>query len=371
MCNERFKLTRAAYGGRVRVGSRPIDLPTAFCALACKTPVSPCEAARHCGLAELNPPRSSPPIATLDGVRILVTGATGYVGSRLVTELLAASHHVVAASRNPARLRRLGWLGDVTAVELDAADRAAAHKVFTDAGQVDVVYYTNLAAAAKDAGARRIVCLGGFVPDSDDLSQHLVSRAEVAAALTVEDGPEVVWLGAAIILGAGSTSFEMLGYVGDRFPLMPMPAWMDHPIDPISIRDVLYHLIAAADAGQVPPGAYDICGPDTTVASRLTQWRYRFPTAWPPIWWNRWPTRCSPPTPACGAGLLTRPAGWWASTTPLRWRCRARGPGPSTRWPIRTTSLRATRRGPAATPYASASSRGPSHHGSRTPRWAW
>ncbi len=69
----------------------------------------------------------------------------------------------------------------------------------------------------------------------------------------VDGGPEVVWLGAAIVLGAGSTSFEMLRYVGDRFLLLPMPEWSANPIDPISVRDVLYYLVAAADADRVPP----------------------------------------------------------------------------------------------------------------------
>ena len=80
----------------------------------------------------------------------------------------------------------------------------------------------------------------------------MTSRAEVAAALSVDAGPEVVWLGAAMIIGAGSTSFEMLRYVGDRFVLIPLPAWMDNPMDPISIRDVLYYLAATADAERVP-----------------------------------------------------------------------------------------------------------------------
>ena len=96
--------------------------------------------------------------------------------------------------------------------------------------------------------------LGGFVPDGDQLSEHLASRAEVAEALTIDGGPDVVWLGAAIIIGAGSTSFEMLRYVGDRFLLIPMPPWAQNPLDPISISDVLYYLIAAADAERVPPG---------------------------------------------------------------------------------------------------------------------
>jgi uncharacterized protein YbjT (DUF2867 family) len=217
-------------------------------------------------------------------VRILVTGATGYVGSRLVTALVADGHEVLTATREPARLERMGWFDDVTPVALDASDVESVHEAFAAAGQVDVVYYLvhaigqpgfrdadraaagNVAAAAKDANVHRIVYLGGFVPDDPDgaLSEHLTSRAEVAQALTIDGGPEVVWLGAALIFGAGSTSFEMLRYVGDRFPVIPIPAWMDNPIDPISIRDVLHYLVAAADAGQVPAGAYDIAGPDRT-----------------------------------------------------------------------------------------------------------
>jgi uncharacterized protein YbjT (DUF2867 family) len=231
-------------------------------------------------------------------MRALVTGATGYVGSRLVTALVADQHQVAAATRKPARLKRFGWFDDVTPVKLDAADPASLASAFASCGPVDVAYYlvhaigqpgfrdadksaaANFAAAAREAGVRRIVYLGGFVPAEEDLSEHLTSRAEVAQALTIPDGPELVWLGAAIIIGAGSTSFEMMRYVGDRFPLIPIPCWMDNPIDPISIRDVLHYLVAAADRDLVPAGAYDIAGPDTTTYRDLLKAYARVSGRW-------------------------------------------------------------------------------------------
>lgn len=235
-------------------------------------------------------------------MRLFVTGASGYVGSRLVCELLSAGHEVVVSSRNAGSLRRFGWYDRVAVVEMDAGDPVSTQHALLTSGTIDALYYLvhgigqadfdggdvraaqNVALAAREAGIARIVYLGGFVPtgDRDDLSPHLRSRAEVADALELPGGASRVWLRAAVILGAGSTPFEIIRYVADRLAVIPEPGWTTNPMDPISVRDVLHYLAAVADPA-VPPGAYDIAGPDVGARYRSVLSEYLRATRQPRI----------------------------------------------------------------------------------------
>ncbi|WP_040838118.1 NAD(P)H-binding protein [Nocardia brevicatena] len=256
-------------------------------------------------------------------MRILVAGATGYVGSRLVSVLLEIGHSVVVASRSPRRVARYGWADRVEAVRLDVDDPAAIRAAFVTVGDIDVAYYLihdigghayttgdrraaeNFAHAARTAGVRRIVYAGGFVPADEQLSPHLRSRAEVGEALA--EGAELVWLRAAMILGAGSASFEMMRYLADRLPVVPLPEWVDNVMDPISIRDALWYLVAAADPELLPPGAYDIRGADSS-SYRDVLFTYLRLIRWP---------RFTVTLP----GIDTRLAGWlgaWLIPVPTR-----------------------------------------------------
>lgn len=203
-----------------------------------------------------------------------MSGSSGYVGSRLVAALSRAGHAVTATARDPAKLDRFDWPATVARAELDVAEAASCAAAL--AGPFDVAYFLvhsigegdfaaqdlesarTFARAAREAGIGRIVYLGGFVPDHEHLSEHLESRADVGDALAEEDGVELVWLRAAIVLGAGSTSYELVRHVAERLPVVPLPRWMDHPVSPVAVDDVLHYLVAAAEPATVPAGAYDV-----------------------------------------------------------------------------------------------------------------
>jgi uncharacterized protein YbjT (DUF2867 family) len=209
-------------------------------------------------------------------MQILLTGATGYVGGVLLPELERQGHSVRCLVRRPAKIA--GKTGPRTEVIVgDASDPA---DLARSCAGIDVAYWLvhsmesgvdfersdrlaaeRFAEAAKSAGVRRIVYLGGLGADDDTLSAHLRSRHEVGAILRAS-GLDVVEFRASIVIGAGSFSFDLVRTLVERLPVMICPAWLATPTQPIAIADVVDYLAAAAD---LPPGRsriFEIGGPD-------------------------------------------------------------------------------------------------------------
>jgi len=212
-------------------------------------------------------------------MRILVTGATGYIGGRLAPRLADSGHQVRVLVRDPIKLRDVPWAEQVEIATGDLVDaEAVAHAV----ADIDVVYYlvhsmgatgdfeelelraaNTMARAALAAGVKRIVYLGGLHPDVpvSSLSRHLRSRELVGRTL-LGSGVPTAALQAGVVIGSGSTSFEMIRHLTEVLPYMPAPKWVRNFIQPIAIRDVLYYLAAAADLPPEVNRTFDIGGPD-------------------------------------------------------------------------------------------------------------
>jgi uncharacterized protein YbjT (DUF2867 family) len=201
-------------------------------------------------------------------VRIAVAGANGFVGRELAVSLVAARHDVVALSRHAPEI------AGAEALSVDVADEAALRSALAGC---EVAFYLvhslsgedfrardqQLAAgfgrAASEMGLRRIIYLGGLGNDPE--SEHLLSRQEVGTALAAGNVP-VVELRAAVVLGAGSISFEMLRYLTERLPFMVCPRWVRTAIQPIALADMIRYLIGAI---AVEPGVYEVGGADVTL----------------------------------------------------------------------------------------------------------
>lgn len=251
---------------------------------------------------------------------VLVTGATGYVGGRLVVPLLDAGYRVRILARDPGRLLGRPWLNKVEIVQGDVLkpetlpaamqDLSAAYYLVhslsdtTDFRKRDLSAARNFGHAAKQAGVSRIIYLGGLGNPDADLSKHLSSRQETGAALR-EAGVPVTEFRAAIIVGSGSLSFEIIRTMTERVPVMICPRWVYTRIQPIAIPDVLSYLVKALRVNESSGRVIEIGGADVQTygdmmlgyawTRRLRRWLIPVPVLTPQLsaYWVHWMTPIS------------------------------------------------------------------------------
>ena len=216
----------------------------------------------------------------------LVTGATGYIGGRLIVELLQHGYRVRILARNADRLKYHPWIDQVEVSEGDAHDPNVLAEAMIG---VDVAYYllhalmskddfeqeeremaTGFGKAAKAAKVKRIIYLGGIIAPNETMSPHLQARAETGEILRASGVPAIE-LRAGVVIGSGSASFEMLRYLTERLPIMTVPKWVNVRIQPIAVRDVLRYLVGAASIDPTVSGAFDIGGPEIFTYKEMMQ----------------------------------------------------------------------------------------------------
>lgn len=214
--------------------------------------------------------------------RVLLTGATGYVGGRLAPALLERGATVRVLARTPAKLAPAPWADRVEVVpgSLDgdlgpalAGVDVAVYLVHSigegpEWALTERRHAERFARAARDAGVARLVYLGGLGRDEDRLSTHLASRHAVGRALAASGVPTIE-LRAGVVIGSGSASFEMLRYLVDLLPVMVTPRWVETRCQPIAVSDVRDLLVRAVLDSTFAPGVYEVGGPDVLTYAEM------------------------------------------------------------------------------------------------------
>ena len=247
-------------------------------------------------------------------MRILVSGATGYVGSRLIPRLVDSGHEVSCMVRDASRVD----LRMAESTRIVVADVLQPETVAAAMQGVKVAYYLihsmsasdgdfqerdrlaahNFAVAARQAGVNRIIYLGGLASETSQISAHLKSRLETGEALR-RFGPPVTEFRAGIIVGNGSVSFELIRYLTERLPVMICPRWVITRTQPIAIDDVLDYLVAALQSPESTGQVIEVGGATIETyrsmmltyarARRLRRWLLRVPVLTPRLssYWLR------------------------------------------------------------------------------------
>ncbi|MEJ2253472.1 MAG: NAD(P)H-binding protein [Nitrospirota bacterium] len=224
------------------------------------------------------------------GHRALVLGATGFLGRRLLPELLSRGIPVRAMVRQPGKIEP-GLRERMEVVQGDALDEedlaraltgmtAAFYLIHSMGGrsigrgrvyaETDRRIAETFMRAARRTGLGRVIYVGALGETGPGLSEHLRSRAEVARILS-SGGPRATVLRAAIVIGAGGASFEMLRYLTERLPVMVCPKWIDTRIQPIAVRDVLEYMIGCLLAPETAGESFDVCGPEVLTYREMIQ----------------------------------------------------------------------------------------------------
>ncbi len=219
------------------------------------------------------------------GSLFLVTGASGYVGGRLVRDLLSDNKKVRVFVRDAKKIYGQSWAGSVEIIEGNASnsqdlDRAlvGVHTAYyllhsinaaADFGNIESEMARSFAQSSEKAGVAQIIYLGGIAND-ENRSRHLTSRMNTGTQLASTSVP-VLELRAGIIIGSGSASFEMLRHLTHRLPIMTTPKWVSNRTQPIAIRDVLYYLRSAANLERPENRICDIGGPEVVSYALMMQ----------------------------------------------------------------------------------------------------